>query len=734
MTPKESYPKYSSGQILKSEDLNDSFNFLEKHIRITRKLMTGYGIFDGLTYEMVNNKLTIQKGQALTRDGYVINIERKQTYDCVVKKENYEEPSDHLSDIDYFFYNKTEDDMPTNESISKIQNISEYVLGIIIEIKSDKRSYCDHVSCNISPERIEWIPRPVLIKKSKVKTFIIDPKALDYVETRRLIGVLEFRNLIILRHRMLKNYKENRHIITDALVSIQKNIPSLFYTDILDKELSTQLQNAISLIKGMADNSTEIPGYYLLFLNDLRMAVNEFVSLYNNFIRNYRLFTLYEPTEKLIILGQIPSIANSEKDEYRTAFKQINSGSTIKSDAEILILAIQRIITLIFSFKQKKYHASKETIKIIPSKYFTSKLGEMSIPFYYNDIELGIWQLGENLSVPVHNHNKFDVNSLTSNFSNDGFFRIDGYFGLKIDTVYEELTKLVKSYDLPFNVVKIKLEKETFSPDKNDDSLSFSFYRKIFSKIISSKHQSIRFPQKWSEAKRLEFKRGLIDIQAVLENQNSVFKKNLNKNTIEDLKKNIQKLILNKELRKSIKNSTYTVFNTLQKHLDFDKITGESLHNLKEPGSFKNFIKQNIEQAQREDKWRKGLATQSYLSTIKKTIDVDGVGYSALSQLSASSLKTLLSCFKNLSPKDIYNYIHGSDATIPEEYYKSEEILAYMGLENFVKKTIIEESTGIEYIGGVKANDTLIILYFHNIAILCLNMPCYLKKIPEKYG
>lgn len=734
MKPKESYPKYSSGQILKSEDLNDSFNFLEKHIRTTRKLMTGYGIFDGLTYEMANDKLTIEKGQALTRDGYVINIDCKQTYDCVVKKENYEDQSDHLSAIDYFFYNKTEDDILTNESISKIQNISEYVLGIIIEIKSDKKSYCDHVSCNISPERIEWRPRPVLIKKSKVKIFTIKSQPLDYVETRRLIGVLEFRNLITLRHRMLNNYKENRNIIANALESVQKNIPNTFYTDILDKELSTQLQNAISLIRDMAKDSTEIPGYYLLFLNDLRLAINEFVSFYNHFIRNHHLFTRYEPTDKLIILGQLPPITSFVEDEYRTFLKQMPVDSAIKHDTETLHLALKRIAVLISSFKQRKYHTNRETIKIIPSKYYTSQLGEMSIPFYYNHINSNLWKLGENLSAPIHRHDDFDSSSLTANFNDSHFFRVDGYFGQNIDHVYDEINKQVVKYNLPFQVIKVKLEKETFSPDKKDSSSSFSYYKRVFSKILSSKHKSIRFSKKLSDEKLMEFRNGLSDVLSVLKNQNSIFKGNLKKNTIEDLEKNIQALILDKEPRKSIKNRTHTVFNTLQKYMDFDKITREHLFHLKEVGDFKNFIEQTVKQTQREDEQRKSLTTQSYLSNIKKTIDIDGVGYSVLSQLSASSLEILSSCFKKLSPKDVYNYMNGSDAIIPEKYYKEEEILAYMGLENFVKKTIIKESTGIEYIGGVKANDTLIILYFHNVAILCLNMPCYLKEIPEKYS
>lgn len=743
MSPKESYPKYASGQILKSEDLNDSFNYLERHIRTTRNLMIGYGIFNGLSYQIGNDKLTIEKGQALTKDGYVINIDCTQIYDCVVKKEDYECQSDHLSDIDYFFYNKNEADIPKNESITNIQNISEYVLAIIIEIKSNRQKYCDYVSCSITPERIELLPRPVLIKKSKIKTFTINATLLNYVETERLMGVLEFRNLIILRHRMLNNYKKNRKAITDALVSIQKSIPVGFYTDILNNNISTQLKKAINLLKYMADNSTEIPGYYLLFLNDLRLAINEFVSLYNKFVRSYQLFTLYEPKEQLIILGQIPSITNFEEDEYRTAFKQINPDSIFKSDTETLSLAIQRIISLILSFKQKKYHASKETIKIIPSKYFTSKLGEMSIPFYYNDIELSVWQLGEKLSTPVHNHDKFDVNSLTSTFNNDGFFRIDGYFGLKVNIVYNELIRLVEKYKLPFNVVKIRLEKESFSPD-DDTSLPFSHYRNVFSKIVSSKHGSIRFPQKWTVTQKIQIQKGLMDIRELVFNNNTIFKENVKANQIDILKKNINNLIINNNITET---QAFDVFNALNNYLDFNNLNAithknfitDNLKNAKidnrnnEVDARKKFIIDNLGKAKINIRYNEGLATMLNLTKIKNIISVDGVGYDAISCLTASSLKTLSSCFEKLDPKKVYRYMHGSESVIPDTFYKEKEMLAYMGLENFVRKTIIKDSTGIEYIGGVKANDTLALLYFRDVAILCINMPNYLEKIPEIY-
>lgn len=707
MVPPNSYPTYAAGQLLKSEDLNDSFRFLENHIRATRNRMIGYGILDGLTFNLSNDKLTISEGEAVTKDGYMIHF-KHQVYDRVVAHKA-------TSDIRYAFY-KADEDIQGKTEISKVPDISGYLLGIAVEEKSSRKSYCDPISCDISPETIELVCRPVLIKASDIQKFTIHPKPLDYVETERLRGVLEFRNLVILRHRMLENYRKNRDILVKSLESVQKAMPAALYKEgILDNEMPDKLKNSVSLLGLMADNMTEIPGYYLLFLNDLKLAINEFVLLYNNFIRNYRLFTRREPSVKRVILGQL-SQPMDKKDEYRTVFRELRSDFGLKRDAETLNLALRRIDALISSFKQRKYIADINTVKIIPSRYGDVRLGEMSIPFYYNEIPPAVWQLGENLSFPVYTHDGFKQESLSDSSANSGFFRIDGYFGLDVHEVYEKIHNLIEIHNLPFNVVKVKLEKENFSPDKNDTAPSLSYYRKVFSKIISDKNRFFKYPP--PKASEIKIKKTLLEVLNALEDRNTVFKTEMSSRGKELLRKDIRQLVANDIPRGQVAGKISKVFGTLDKVLDFkEKIDDETL------GRIEDAIRHN-----------EGLDTQTFLADIVDILNkTEGVGYNAIKGLSASSLRRLESCFKKLNPRKVYEYVHGFQEKIPEDYEKSKEILAYSGLENFVRKTIVRESNGIEYLGGIKENNTLVLLYFRNKTILCLNMPFFLKGIPEKY-
>ena len=68
------YPKYSDGQILRSEDLNNSFTYLKNQLNKTRLNIFGGGVLWGLNYEISSDKIPIFAGLAITKDGNISEI------------------------------------------------------------------------------------------------------------------------------------------------------------------------------------------------------------------------------------------------------------------------------------------------------------------------------------------------------------------------------------------------------------------------------------------------------------------------------------------------------------------------------------------------------------------------------------------------------------------------------------------------------------------------------------
>ena len=89
---KNQYPVYLPDQFLTSDNLNESFGFLECHERVTRSMIIGQGIIDGLdyTYTTAGTKVKsvdIKSGYGSSKDGYFLFLPEESAAD---KTQNYQ--------------------------------------------------------------------------------------------------------------------------------------------------------------------------------------------------------------------------------------------------------------------------------------------------------------------------------------------------------------------------------------------------------------------------------------------------------------------------------------------------------------------------------------------------------------------------------------------------------------------------------------------------------------------
>ena len=78
------YPLFCDGNVLTSNDLNKSFEFLHTQVKFTRSLLFGQGIVNGLTYYFDGS----DKGEIVIRPGVAIEcVDNKSMHSIQLKQE-----------------------------------------------------------------------------------------------------------------------------------------------------------------------------------------------------------------------------------------------------------------------------------------------------------------------------------------------------------------------------------------------------------------------------------------------------------------------------------------------------------------------------------------------------------------------------------------------------------------------------------------------------------------------
>ena len=493
----KTFPKYHPGQFLTSGNLNLSFSYLNEQDRISRSALMGYGILEGLDYNYDSQKgvLRINAGKAITEDGYLINFEEYVEYDCVQmydedKGDKINYPNEELLKGAYLLGVMDESDKASNKkslsldmSKSKALKttlsvlVKDYVLGIVIDLKEENSVKCNQKSCDVNSSMINVVCRPVFIKRSNLqKMNNYSYSSLKGVKTGRLLKIIETRDLNLLNEKVKNLYNENKDSIKGVLNKVIEG-------DLLNEsalELKKGFSDLANNLDSIAKNSTEIPSYYLLFLEDLKTAINEFVSFHNYYINAYQFYTANRQKEGLVVLGTGTTL--SKKDEYRNVFRHSYQSQQQTDDCDKLSKLFVRIQKLINYFlgdkvsltnnsifklnagltaKTSEREIVNKTVKLIPSRDSSVKLEERSIPYYYDHSNiLPYWYVFSPAPEPdIYHYKSFLNENYNDNFDKYPFFRFEGYYNGHINDVYGRVNELIENYDLPIKVVKLELEK-----------------------------------------------------------------------------------------------------------------------------------------------------------------------------------------------------------------------------------------------------------------------------------
>ncbi|MDQ3111505.1 MAG: hypothetical protein M3R17_16580 [Bacteroidota bacterium] len=231
--------------------------------------------------------------------------------------------------------------------------------------------------------------------------------------------------------------------------------------------------------------------YFYDFMRDLILAYNEFRDAAFAFMSdccfNMNLFPMH------LILGEAIPIDTDKPSVYRTGFTGIPLTPDQRVAKDTLIAYHKRMVLMMRTFKISLVHnpdmSAPPTTLITPSFEKFGKLSERSIPFYYGidviDPQLGtlekVWNYKNVLRnkdnagqypVVAYGNQSSNQNQAIDRIQTPNFYDLDPFNFLRIEGhlrkswksvfpltgVVDDLNAQKAKYDLPFNVVAVRLQ------------------------------------------------------------------------------------------------------------------------------------------------------------------------------------------------------------------------------------------------------------------------------------
>lgn len=516
------YPVFESNQVLTSTQLNNLVNYLDQQNRLTRTRLIGMGVVCGLevTYNTVENTLTISKGTGITSEGYLINIG-----ECInVKYRPYTLPpgtiyepfvdSNNKQDISLFeLLTESAKDGSNDKTLDDETFLADKVVLLFIESFDKDLKSCLGKSCDeLGKERILTL-RKLLISKTDLN------KVWNRTNTGKLDAVFpeKFGLPVINLQRVLFSpgnvnsikYTDFSKSYADAVLQIfEKLIAALsetynIYRPLLIKSygeknpfVTTAMVNKLAKILNFLNNSDATLTSYLgvqyvydLF-QDLILAYNEFKNAAFDLMSECCADMSRFP--KHLMLGEAIQTASTscQNSEFRHYFIQPPIYNLQKLLVRETVSLHNRIVLMLESFDLKRINGAgnielkKFPIRITPSLEKTTLLSRRSIPWYY-DLKkkssfaaLGTLKNYWNFNVSrkcvdeseglILNYDDQAIdqsvakNKLATPLFYDiqdySFLRIEGQIGIDFNIVLDKIGKLKSQFNLPFNTVALQLD------------------------------------------------------------------------------------------------------------------------------------------------------------------------------------------------------------------------------------------------------------------------------------
>lgn len=227
----------------------------------------------------------------------------------------------------------------------------------------------------------------------------------------------------------------------------------------------------------LGENIKKMSSYsdiYIRHLLDINLAMEEFVTYYNEFAGKYDMLPIVSiPYSRIVMLGDG---TNSFHNLYRQHNDSVLRSKQFLEDRSLLQKHLERILLLSENFTGDSLDLEKQTIECTRQKPH-AKLGECYIPNYYKN--------DDNFTKNWNAHAMFDVSRFIG-FGNEGLYDflfksnsnfpkttestdllvVNGYFYQNVDTVKTAIESYIKENGLAIEVETIEFKTVTIGQER----------------------------------------------------------------------------------------------------------------------------------------------------------------------------------------------------------------------------------------------------------------------------
>lgn len=508
------YPVFEADQVLTNQHLNDMFNYLEQHDRLTRIKLIGSGIVCGLDVSFQgNDSIYISKGCGLTSQGYLITFcDTKFTHFINYTTRNFPDnllfikqcendvanPKPFYKDAfkDGIFQLLTSaqfEDLNADDkqiaielaSNSKV-DLKKYVVVLFLETEEENLKNCDTNDCNDKGSRMDF----------EMKALLVEKTIIDELKRQQEIPVPVGKPTVTpdLHHVELKRYnvpvqdlksadevlQAFASLVDDAkLKSIAEvlNYCFIHYYYLLENETINPFENVFERFKQLRDeilkNNPILIQYFYDFIDDVLKAYYEFKR------KVFEVSTLCCGNEMKfplhLMLGEATeNTAVQVRSNYREYFVYsllFNDQKDKSAEVRLLFARIRILITNV-DFNSIT-NLDNRIVKITPSRYGYVDLSDQCIPFHYNVTDKGnelyrYWSYEKtrrgnyrfNLGYNAFQYCTADnaVHPLLYDIERFDFFRVEGHIGKNITQAISLVKTLQQQNNLPFDIAALSAD------------------------------------------------------------------------------------------------------------------------------------------------------------------------------------------------------------------------------------------------------------------------------------
>ncbi len=494
------YPNFKNGQLMTSDLLNGSIGYVEEQERLTRVNLIGVGILDGLTYEYAKGCLTINPGTAVTSDGFIIHFSEKRTYSFATTEKGAHISSVYplsgdssnsfnfiLGEIEYVWYKDQSEAESFGVGVSTKKpnesSLDSYNVALMVYFPEKTSVNCNQYTCDRNYIQTNVAVRPILVKKKNEGGFPVLYKRLSEIKAtaptlKRLSDFESALNINVLHKRTVDLLLENSSVVANYLKEIILPFASDFsspgkvvyndgwktvWPDYKDKIKSlVECLRKLQKIHAGGDGGTmmegELPQYFLLFLEDMRNAIAEFVAFYNTvFVRKYPfLRTTQTMIDRVVVISPANSVDSDDVYQYR--FSPVGRDSFYENICKVLGLLLSRIYMLSDSFVYYGRIAGDIHFSLKDS---SSTMGENEIPYYYDETKIQpYWN-----PFSIYMDDWF-FQKICDSQKNSDFFMFQNCYGKNVDEVRRKLVSFLAENGMKSVTIENRLvEKRSLDND-----------------------------------------------------------------------------------------------------------------------------------------------------------------------------------------------------------------------------------------------------------------------------